>query len=191
MGAGIGRCASWNVTRVSRDGAAGAAIATTASISGSEAAATRLPAAPIECPTSATFVTSGRPRSHDAPARASAAYSPTDIGSSSGPFAPLPRTSNVRTWKPMAWSTWALGSVRSRADSQPWISATPGAGAVPAGRNQPGRRSPSAVGTSTSSYGRPIASGVDAGGGGGGEPAPWRGTAPDPEAGGAGGAGAG
>ena len=77
----------------------------------------------------------------------------------------------VSTWNPIACSTCALGSVRSRADSQPWIRRTPGAGASPAGRNQPGRRSPSAVGTSTSSYARPTASGVQVDGWRWGNPA--------------------
>ena len=70
--------------------------------------------------------------------RASAAYSPTDSGSASGPFAPWPRTSIVSTWKPAAWSTCACGSVRSRADSQPWTSTTPGRRVGP-GRDVPAR----------------------------------------------------
>ena len=109
-------------------------------------------------------MTSGRAWSQATPARASAAYSPTDIGSTSGPFAPWPRTSSVSTWYPIACRTCALGSVRSRADSQPWISTTPGAAASPAGTYQPGSVSPPLVGTSTSSNASPTASGVHAGG---------------------------
>ncbi len=98
MTAGIGRWASWNVRRVRRHGSAGADTAIDASTPGSVAVATSVPAPPIEWPRRATLVTSGRAWSQATPARASAAYSPTDIGRTSGPFAPCPRTSSVSTW---------------------------------------------------------------------------------------------
>ena len=54
-------------------------------------------------------------------------------------LAPWPRTSKVRQWKPAAWRKTASGSVRSRADSQPWTRTTPGPGAPSrAGMNQAG-----------------------------------------------------
>ena len=88
IGSGIGRRARRKVWRVRRWGSAGAATAITAATSESPAVATSEPAAPMECPSSAARVTSGRPRIAATPACASAAYSPTDIGSSSGPLAP-------------------------------------------------------------------------------------------------------
>src|SRR5262245_53062324 len=57
--AGIGRWASWKVSLVSRHGSAGVDTAIEAATSGSVAVATRVPAPPIECPRSATVVTSG------------------------------------------------------------------------------------------------------------------------------------
>ena len=76
--------------------------------------------------------------------RASAPNSPAVSGSSSGAFAPCPRTSNVSTWKPAACRICAFGSVRSRADSQPWTSRTPGPLAPPRpGSTSPGSRRPS------------------------------------------------
>ena len=132
----------------------------------SSAAATSAPAPPIEWPSSADRrdLRVGA-RSPATAARASAAYSPTDIGRASGPFAPCPRTSKVRTWNPAACRTWAWGSVRSRADSQPWTRTTPGrrrraGGHEPAGQAQ-------AVGRSGSRSRRtrgPTLSGVQTGG---------------------------
>ena len=76
----------------------------------------------------APTVTSGRAMSAANAARASAPNSPALTGSVSAGLAPWPRTSIVRQWKPAAWRNSAIGSVRSRADSQPWTSATPGPG---------------------------------------------------------------
>jgi hypothetical protein len=59
-------------------------------------------------------------------------------------LAPLPRTSNVRQWNPAALRNSANGSVRSRADSQPWTRTTPGPHAPSrAGMNQAGSETPS------------------------------------------------
>ncbi len=143
-GPGMGRRARRNVWRVRRYGSAGVATAMTAATSGSAAAATRAPAAPMEWPRIATRETSWRADSAATPARASSAYSPTDIGFVSGPFAPWPRTSNVRTWNPAALSTCAWGIVRSRADSQPWTRTT--RSAARSGGDEP-RRQPEAVRT--------------------------------------------
>ena len=151
IGAGMGSRARRNVWRVSRYGSAGVDAAITAATSSSSAAATSAPAPPIEWPSTPIVVTSGWRRSSATAARVSAAYSPTDIGSASGPLAPLPRTSKVRTWKPASCRTCAWGIVRSRADSQPWTSTTPGRCAGPAGRYQPGSRRPSDDGISISS----------------------------------------
>ena len=103
---------------------------------------------PSNGPTTAPTVTSGRataprrPRAHRARTR------PALIGSVSAGLEPWPRTSIVRQWNPAAWRKTAFGSVRSRADSQPWTRATPGPGWPPrAGMNQAGSsRSPGADG---------------------------------------------
>ena len=141
---GSGGCASRNVWRVSRYGIGGRCDR-------DDRGDVRVLRRGDERPDRAHRVAEDRrsssPRAERAarrrPARASAAYSPTVIGSFSGGFAPWPRTSKVRTWNPAAWRTWAFGSVRSRADSQPWTRTTPGRRAAgPAGMNQPGRSQP-------------------------------------------------
>ena len=67
----------------------------------------------------------------------------------------------VRQWNPAACRNSAFGSVRSRADSQPWTSATPGPGCPPrAGMNQAGR-STSPERTVVASNGSPRSAGRD------------------------------
>ena len=105
---------------------------------------------PIEWPEIAPTVTSGRAISASNAASASAPNSPALTGSVSAGFAPWPRTSTVRQWKPAAWRNWAIGSVRSRADSQPWTRATPGPGRAVAGRDEPGRQASSSRATARS-----------------------------------------
>ena len=164
MRSGIGRWARRNVWRVSRYGSAGLDVATMAATRGSAAPARIAPIPPIEWPAIAPTVTSGCSTSARNAARVSAPNSPALSGSSSAGFAPLPRTSKVRQWKPAAWRKTAIGSVRSRADSQPWTRTTPGPGAPPrAGMNQAGSGSPPDS-MSIDSYGSPRSAGVTRGG---------------------------
>ena len=128
IGSGIGRWARRKVWRVSRYGSAGPEVATTAATSGSAAPARIAPIAPIEWPITAPVVTSGRATRARNAASASEPNSPALIGRVSGALAPWPRTSIVRQWKPAAWRKTTFGRLRSRADSQPWMSATPGPG---------------------------------------------------------------
>ncbi len=119
---------------------------------------------PIEWPAIAPTVTSGCSTSARNAASVSAPNSPAVSGRSSAGLVPLPRTSKVRQWKPAAWRNSAIGSVRSRADSQPWTSTTPGPGAPSrAGMNQAGSRIPPEA-MSIDSYGRPRSAGVTVGG---------------------------
>ena len=160
MGSGIGSRASRNVCRVSRYGPAGVELATTAATRGSAPAARIAPMPPMEWPEIAATVTSGLAIAARNAASESAPNSPALSGRSSGGFAPWARTSNVRQWNPAALRKSAIGSVRSRADSQPWTSTTAGPGAPPrAGMNQAGRSSPS-LSTVRDSYARPRSRGV-------------------------------
>ena len=80
MGSGIGSRARRNVWRVSRYGSAGADVATIAATRGSAAAARIAPMAPIEWPTIAPLVTSGRSMSARNAASASSPNSPALTG---------------------------------------------------------------------------------------------------------------
>ena len=131
------------------------------------------PIAPIEWPRIAALVTSGRASSARQAASASAPNSPAVIGSVSATFAPWPRTSTARQWKPAACRNWTIGRSRSRADSQPWTTATPGPGRAAGGRHEPARQGQPVArcGTATSSNARPRSAGVRCGGRGVGKPA--------------------
>ena len=82
----------------------------------------------------------GGPSGRRTPPPRLARIRPPLSGSASAGLAPWPRTSKVRQWKPAACRKTAIGRVRSRADSQPWTSTTPGPGCAVAGGNEPGRQ---------------------------------------------------
>ena len=96
-------------------------------------------------------MTSGRARSSATAARASAAYSPTDIGSASGGFAPCPADVERQHVEARRVQDLRVGE-RPVARRLPAVDQhDAGRSAGPAGRYQPGSRRPSVDGISTSS----------------------------------------